>query len=143
MTGFFISNKLRNAAILGVADAMEIGSEKVKVQIYTEGGGIPTSEKVALTAEHILLAEHESSNGSDGFEDTSSGGSLSAHAFEDVSPVKGGAPAFFRVLDANGETAMQGTCGVNGQHMIVSDANYIEGGKSAITAFSISIPSEG
>lgn len=142
MAGFFISDKLRNSAIIGVADAMEDGSQTVKVQIYTIGSGIPANHNVLIT-DQILLAEHPSKFGEDGFEDTSSGGSLSANTFDDVLPVVGGDPSFFRVIDANGEVGMQGTCGVSGTHMIVSDATYIQGGKSSITAFNISIPAEG
>ncbi len=134
-----ISTKLRNGAIEGMAAAAETGAQAVKVLLFSLGSGIPANEAVLIT-DQVLLAEHPSNLGSDGFQNSASVGSLTANAFDDVIAAASGAPAFFRLIDANGEVCMQGTVGISGTHMIINKENIVEGGNSSITGFSASIP---
>jgi len=134
-----ISNKVRNGMVEGAASSIELGAQTVKVQIYTLGSGRPSNQNVGIT-DQVLLAEHISSAGSDGFQESGSLGSLSANAFNDVNAVGDGAPSFFRLIDANNEVCMQGTCGTANAHMIVSSDAYVTGGNSSITQFNISVP---
>lgn len=136
---FHVSEKLRNAALVGMAGAAETGASAVTCLIYALGSGIPANLNVVIT-DQPLLATHVSNLGVDGFEDTASVGSLNANAFDDVVAALGGDPAFFRILDANGEVCMQGTAGTSGTHMIVSDGTYVQGGNSSITGFAVGMP---
>jgi hypothetical protein len=134
-----ISPKLRNGAILGMASSIEAGASAVKVLLFSIGSGIPANEAVVIS-DQVLLAEHPSNLGPDAFEDAATSGSLSANAFDDVLAQAEGDPAFFRLIDANGEVAMQGTAGTAGTHMIVDTQTYVTGGDSRITGFSVTIP---
>ncbi|WP_085299239.1 hypothetical protein [Cognaticolwellia mytili] len=134
-----ISNKVRNGMVVGAASSIEVGAQTVKALIFSLGSGIPANENVGIT-DQVLLAEHLSSYGSDGFEDSATTGSLSANAFADIAAIANGAPAFFRLVDANNEVCMQGTCGVANAHMLVSLPEYIQGGMSKITSLNLSVP---
>lgn len=134
-----ISNKVRNGMVEGAANSIEQGSDAVKALIYSAGSGIPSNHNVGIT-DQVLLAEHASNSSNDGFEDTGALGSLSARAFGDVAIVADGQPAFFRLLDANNEVCMQGTCGASGAHMIVSKNDYKVNEISQITQFDLSVP---
>lgn len=135
-----ISPKLQNGAIEGMASAAENGAQTVKVQLFSLGSGIPANQSVLIT-DQLLLAEHPSNLGSDGFADTATVGSLTANAFDDVIALESGEPAFFRLIDANGEVCMQGTVGTVGTHMIINKQSIVKDGNSSITGFSVSIPS--
>lgn len=134
-----LSPEARSAIITGFATGLERGQETVKVQIYSAGSGIPIDEAEPID-DQVLLAVHESSKGSNAFKDTVSNGSLTANAFDDVLAAESGMPAFFRLIDSKKLVYMQGTCGTNGTHMIVNTINYIKGGNSSITNFSVTIP---
>ena len=137
----FITNARAIVACDGLVDAIDVGSTNAQGRIRVYSGSVPADADAALGAA-VLLAELNMSNPAFGSAvDANPGATATAAAIsDDTSADATGTASFFRVVDRNVATILQGACATSGSQLNFNTTSIVVGATVSITSFTVTMP---
>lgn len=138
MTGF-ISNNAAKAACDAIVDRLDLGTGAALLRIYA--GSVPADADAALGAQ-TLLAELTMSDPAFGAAaDLNPGARATASAIsDDTSANATGTATFFRMVQSDGTSEIQGACAVSGSELNFNSTAISSGAIVSVTSFTVTVP---
>jgi hypothetical protein len=138
VTGF-ISNNAAKAACDAIVDRLDLGTGAALLRIYA--GSVPADADAALGAQ-TLLAELTMSDPAFGAAaDLNPGARATASAIsDDTSANATGTATFFRMVQSDGTSEIQGACAVSGSELNFNSTAISSGAIVSVTSFTVTVP---